>query len=276
MINDMRHIGGRSGRKPASNRIKVKKEPVDLRKYLLPLIRYAGRGGLVLVVVGMIVASVKGLMKTTPFPVQKIEVRGVSRISDEEVISLSGVNIGQNLLALRLKLVGQQVATNPWVASVRVQRFFPGTVAVSIVERQPVAVANMGLLYYLDEKGEPFKPLNFGDPLDLPVVTGFTEEELASDPAGTREGFKYACELLAALRSHGSFILADVSEIHYDRAHGLTIFTTSGGLPIKVGNGDFAGKLTRFAQIYQTLISQRPALQYIDLDYSDRIVVKKS
>lgn len=275
-MTDMRHISGRTDRKVASNRMKVKKEPVDLRKYLLPLIRYGSRGAIVIVVAAMLLASVRALMKTTPFPVQKIDIRGVKKISKDDLIALSGVVVGQNMLSLRLKSVGEQIATNPWVASVRVQRFFPGTVAVTVIERQPIAVANLGLLYYLDEKGEPFKPLNFGDKLDLPVVTGFTEEELNSDPAGTREGLQNACELLAALKSHGSFILADVSEIHYDRAHGLTIFTISGALPIKVGSGDFAGKLARFAQIYQTLISQRPALQYIDLDYSDRIVIKKS
>ena len=278
MITDMRNIGGggRTNRKVASNRMKVKKEPVDLRKYLLPLIRYGSRAGLVIVVAGMLFASVKGLARTTPFPVQKVDVRGVSRITREEVVALTGITPGQNLLSLRLKLVGQQIARNPWVDSVRVQRFFPGTVAVSIVERQPVAVVNMGLLYYLDGKGEPFKTLNFGDQLDLPVVTGFTEEELASEPVATREALRSVCELLEVLKSHGSFILADVSEIHYDSSHGLTMFTTSGALPIKVGSGDFAGKLTRFAQIYQTLISQRPVLQYIDLDYSDRIIVKKS
>lgn len=276
MMNDMRHISGRSGRKVASNRMKVKKEPIDLRKYLLPLIRYGSVGGLVIVVAGMIYASAKGLMKATPFPVQKIEVRGVKRITEQEVLGGAGIDVGQNLLGIKLKSVCQQIASNPWVSSVRVQRFFPGTVSVNIVEREPLAVANMGLLYYVDVKGEPFKPLNFGDTLNLPVVTGFSEEDLSEDPAGTRENLKNAIELLAALKSHGSFLLADVSEIHYDKSHGFTVYTMSSALPIKVGIGDYTGKLARLAQIYQTLISQHPALQYIDLDYSDRIVVKKS
>ena len=41
-------------------------------------------------------------------------------------------------------------------------------------------------------------------------------------------------------------------------------------------NDNFDEKLQRFARVYQTLMSQRPGLQYIDLDYADRIVVKKS
>jgi cell division septal protein FtsQ len=49
----------------------------------------------------------------------------------------------------------------------------------------------------------------------------------------------------------------------------------TGNLPIKIGNDDFESKLQRFARIYQNLMTQQPELQYIDLDYNDRIVVKK-
>ncbi|MGB4598576.1 MAG: FtsQ-type POTRA domain-containing protein [Trichlorobacter sp.] len=276
MMTDLRHIGAKPNRKVARNRTKVRKEPLDLRKYLLPIIRYGSRYGLALLVVVLLFAAIKGLMQTTPFPVQKVDVRGVQRLTREEIVTLTGVLPGQNLLSLHLKAVGQQVARNPWVASVRVQRFFPGTLAVSITERQPVAVVNLGLLYYLDNQGEPFKPLSFGDTLDLPVVTGLSEDALAADPAGTREALKSACELLGALQQYGSFILADVSEIHYDRGHGFTLFTTSAAVPIRIGTDDFSGKLARFARIYQTLMTQQPGLHYIDLDYIDRIVVKKS
>lgn len=277
MMTDLRHIGGPSRKKKvASNKLKVKKEPVDLRKYLLPLIRIGSRAGLALLAGALLTGSVHRLLQSTPLPVQKVEVRGINRLSRDEIISLTGVTIGQNLLTLRLKSIGQQVSSNPWVASVKVQRFYPGTLSLSIQERQPVAVINMGLLYYLDANGEPFKPLNFGDTLDFPVVTGFQEEELNADPTASRQALKTACQLLESLQQHGSFILADVSEIHYDRGHGFTLYTTSGALPIKIGNEDFDSKLLRFARIYQNLMTQQPGLQYIDLDYSDRIVVKKS
>lgn len=276
MMTDLRHIGSKPSRKVTANRMKVRKEPVDLRKYLLPILRYSSRIGFLLFAVLLLAAGFKALSRSTPFPVKKIEVRGVQRLTHEEIVGLTGVSAGQNLLGLRLKAIGEQVARNPWVASVRVQRFFPGTLSVSLVERKPVAVVNLGFLYYLDTNGEPFKPLNFGDRLDLPVITGFSEEGLAAEPVVTRGALKEVCELLEALRSHGSFILADVSEIHYDRAQGFTLFTISGAIPVKLGSGDFAEKLTRFGQIYQVLMSQRSGLHYIDLDYSDRIVVKKS
>lgn len=277
MMTDLRHIGShKTSKKVAPNKRTVKKEPVDLRKYLLPMIRYGSRAGLLLLLGGLLAASVNALLQTTPFPVKKIEVRGAKRLTHDEIVALTGVQPGQNLLALRLKTIGQQVSSNPWIASVRVQRFFPGTVSISVTERKPVAVVNMGLLYYLDDQGEPFKPLNFGDSLDFPVISGITEEDLSSDPTTARDALKTACDLLASLQKNGAFILADVSEIHYDKGGGFTLYTTAGALPIKIGNDDFDAKLQRFARIYQNLMTQRPGLEIIDLDYSDRIVVKKS
>lgn len=275
-MTDLRHIGSApKSRKVASNKLKVKKEPIDLRKYLLPLIRIGSRAGILVLIGGLFAATVHTLSKATSFPVQKIETRGMQRLTHDEIVTLTGVTAGQNLLALRLKTIGQQVLSNPWVASVQVQRFFPGTIAVTITERRPVAVINMGLLYYLDDRGEPFKPLNFGDSLDFPVVSGIDEEDLNNDPTVIKDALKTASELIAALKQHGSFILADVSEIHYDRGHGFTLYTTAGALPVKIGTDDFDKKLQRFARIYQNLMTQQPGLQYIDLDYSDRIVVKK-
>jgi len=256
--------------------MKVKKEPVDLRKYLLPLMRTAGKAGLLLLVGGLLAASIHRLLKTTPFPVQNIEVKGVQKLSSDEIISLSGVRIGEDMLDLRLKTVGGQIAANPWVADVRVQRFFPGTIAVTVTERQAVAVVNMGLLYYLDAQGEPFKPLNFGDKLDYPVVSGFTEEDLNSDPVGTREALTTACNLIAELQQQGVFDLADVSEIHYDKGHGFTLYTTSSAVPIRIGMSDFTEKLNRFARIYGHLKTDWQNLIQIDLDYSDKVVITKS
>ena len=121
-----------------------------------------------------------------------------------------------------------------------------------------------------------FKVLNNGDKLDFPVVTGFNEEELGSDPKGTKEALEAICLLLKILREKGPFILADVSEIHYDKGYGFTLFTAAGALPVKVGSGDFQAKIERFARIYKDLLVQLPSIHYIDLDYSDKIIVKKS
>jgi len=262
--------------KVAPNKVKIQRKPIQWGKYLRPLRTISLAMAGISLLFGMLYAGYRAVGAATFFRLKNIEVSDAKRLSREEILALVGVTAGQDLARMNLKRMGEQLAQNPWVETVRIHRYFPDRLSITITEREPLAIVNMGYIYYLDKKGTVFKVLNQGDKLDYPVVTGFSEEELSSNPSGTGEALKTTCELLGILRERGAFILADVSEIHYDKGYGFTLFTAAGGLPVKVGSGDFAAKIDRFARIYRELMVQRSSLHYIDLDYNDKIIVKKS
>ena len=263
-------------RKVAPNKIKIQRTPLDLKKYLRPL-KMVATGLVALTLTGSILyGCYRALTKVTVFSLKSIEVSSAKHLTRDEILGLAGVEPGKDLLRMNLKRMGEHILQNPWVETVRINRYFPDAVSIVITEREPIAIVNMGFIYYLDKKGNVFKVLNNGDKLDFPVVTGFSEEELGSDPKGTKEALEATCDLLNILRLNGAFILADVSEIHYDKGYGFTLFTASGALPVKVGSGDFSAKVERFARIYRDLMVLLPSIHYIDLDYNDKIIVKKS
>lgn len=263
-------------RKVTPNKVKIQRKPLDLKKYLRPLGKIAAGLLAVALAGGVLYGTYRILDSTTFFRLKNIEVSSAKRLTREDILGLAGVEPGKDLLRMNLKRMGEHILQNPWVETVRINRYFPDGISIAITEREPAAIVNMGFIYYLDKNANVFKVLNQGDKLDYPVVTGFSEEELNSDPKGTKEALKDTCELLRILREKGAFILADVSEIHYDKGYGFTMFTASGALPVKIGAGDFAAKVERFARIYRDLMGQSQALQYIDLDYNDKIIVKKS
>jgi cell division protein FtsQ len=263
-------------RKVAPNKVKVQRTPLDLKKYLRPLKKIATGVAAVMLASGILYGSYRALTKVNLFSLKSIEVSSAKHLTRDEILGLAGVEPGNDLLHMNLKRMGEHILQNPWVETVRINRYFPDGVSIVIAEREPVAIVNMGFIYYLDKKGKVFKVLNQGDKLDFPVVTGLSEEDLGSDPNGTKEALEATCDLLKILREKGAFILADVSEIHYDKGYGFTLFTASGALPVKVGSGDFSAKVERFARIYRDLMVQLPSIHYIDLDYNDKIIVKKS
>lgn len=263
-------------KKVAVNKVKIQRKPIEWGKYLRPLAKISMGAAAAALVIGIVCVAYRAIGATTFFRLKNIEVSSAKRLSRDEILALIGVEAGQDMARMNLKSMGEQLALNPWVETVRIHRFFPDRLSITVSEREPLAIVNMGFIYYLDKKGNVFKVLNQGDKLDYPIVTGFSEEDMTSNPAGTREALKTTCELLGILREKGAFILADVSEIHYDKGYGFTLFTASGALPVKIGSGDFTAKVDRLARIYQGLMAQRPSLQYIDLDYNDKIVVKKS
>ncbi len=263
-------------RKVAPNKVKIQRKPIDLKKYLRPVAKITvGLFGIILL--GFISFGVyRAIGSVTFFSLENIEVSSAKRLTRDEILGLTGITPGKDLLRMNLKRMGEQLLQNPWVETVRINRYLPNGISIVITEREPLAIVNMGFIYYLDNKGTIFKALNQGDKLDYPVITGFSEEEIGSDPKGTKAALLATCDLLKILKEKGAFILADVSEIHYDKGYGFTMFTSSGALPVKIGAGDFSAKIERFARIYRDLTAQGTALQYIDLDYNDKIIVKKS
>lgn len=263
-------------RKVAPNKVKVQRKPIDLKKYLRLFNKLAIGLAAVTLAGGIPYGCYRAISAITLFHLKSIEVSSAKHLTKEEIVGLAGLEPGNNLLGMNLKNMGEHILQNPWVETVRINRYFPDCISITITEREPVAIVNMGFIYYLDKRGNIFKVLNQGDRLDFPVITGFNEEGLERDPQGTRDALAATCDLLKILREKGAFILADVSEIHYDEGYGFTLFTASGALPVKVGAGDFTAKIDRFARIYRNLMAQLPTIHYIDLDYNDKIIVKKS
>jgi cell division protein FtsQ len=253
------------------------RKPLNVKLWLQRLGKFAAAclvtAGVVAACYGLYGAAVRMVF----FRLERIEVTGtLKQLSRDEVIALAGARTGDSILSIRLKRMGEILSKNPWVEQARVRRYFPNTLAIAIVEREPVAILNMGYLYYLSKRGEVFKPLTAGDKLDFPVVTGLSEEDMAKDPAASREALQGVLGLVSLLKNGTVIGLDDVSEIHYDRGNGFTLFALNGGVPVKLGHGDFSAKLARLSRIYQELQAQQPAPQLIDLDYADRIVIKRT
>ncbi|HJV65647.1 MAG TPA: FtsQ-type POTRA domain-containing protein [Geomonas sp.] len=267
-------------RQVAHNRVKKvpkKRKPINWRPILTWLSRGIGAAAICAAVGAGSWQLYRVISRTTLLRLETIEVSPLKKLTRNEVIALSGVKPGDSMLRLKLKGVVEQLSKNPWVEQVQVHRYFPHTLSITLSERTPKAVANVGCLYYVDPKGQLFKALQEGDRLDYPLITGVTEEDMSKDPGGCRDALKNALALIDTLKAGKSFTLEDVSEIHYDKGYGFTLFTMVGGVPVKLGNGGFEDKLARFAGIYGDLKPQMQmhALDYIDLDYGDKIIVKK-
>ncbi len=273
----MRELNLNNQKPVTRNRFKKSRSKINLRGFLKKAVRIGAA-----VVVGSLVTLVcyefYGFIgKTTFLRLDQITVTGNSKLTREEILSAASVRLGDDLLSLRISRMGEQLAKNPWIAGVRIRRNFPHTLSIEISERQPVGIVSMSYLYYLDSSGEIFKPLQEGDRLDFPVITGLTEDDAQRDPAGTKETLKGILALLKELDSGRKGIkTSDISELHYDKGFGYTLFTIKHGLPIRVGMSGFNEKLDRLSRIYHDLQAQILQLEYIDLDYTDRIVIKKT
>lgn len=91
-------------------------------------------------VVGVLVVTVIAVLAwfTPALSVRTVHIDGLSSVPEEEVRVLLEIPDGRSMLRIDTTEIAQRVAAIPKVRSVRVQRKFPSTVAVTVVERTPV------------------------------------------------------------------------------------------------------------------------------------------
>jgi cell division protein FtsQ len=142
-----------------------------------------GGGGL-LVAVGLVWAVALGLPQrathelavTTAaagFTVRQIEIAGISRqprLAVYEALLSGGTDAmaGIDLAEARTRLLAL-----PWVADARIERRWPGTLRVAIVEKKPMALwQHRGVIRLIDRTGEPLPADDLREFAHLPLVVG--------------------------------------------------------------------------------------------------------
>lgn len=264
----------RTKQKVRKNRAKKQKEPLRLRKLLHRALRIGvlSCSGALLVVGGFV--AVQLLMASDQFRIDQISVSGGRHLSQQQIVALSDIRPGLNTFELDLDLIGRKLEENPWVRRAQVQRVFPREVKIGIEERSPVAIINLGLLYYLDSKGEVFKLLDGADQLDFPVLTGFDAQRIAQHEPQVATELTQVVALIADLAQRREFGLDQISEIHREPSGSLSLFTLNGGVKVRLGRNDYRHKLDRLERIYAELKPRLPILDYIDLNVDEKVIVR--
>lgn len=175
-----------------------------------------------------------GLLSSDLFAIKSIEVSGGKRLSREKILSLAGIWEGQNIFRVDAEQAVNQIASHPWVKGVTVRRQFPDRVIIRVVEREAQSLVRKSGLWLMDETGVAFKPVQTGDPIDMPVITGPGEVE------GEREKEMMQRALAHIKRAENSDLLpaAQISEIIISPLGRITLFTTGALERVDFGKKD--------------------------------------
>lgn len=212
------------------------------------------------------------LLASSYLKIKEVKVVGNIKLSRSEALELSGIAVGDNILAIDSGDIKDNIKANPWIADVRVKRNFPDGVSIEIQERKPIAFINLDGLYYVDETGIIFKKASLGEDVDLPVITGLTREDIEEQGAASELAIK-AVKLLHLLAENTALELENLSEISVDKIYGLTLYTMREGTKIEFGGDGFKEKL----DILDKIIKSRngfAGLEFIALNYNRGVVVK--
>ncbi len=208
--------------------------------------------------------------------IKNLEIVGLGRLTPETILEQAHLGPETNLLALRPGQVERALLAHPWIARAELTRIWPHRLRLRLKEREPVALVQMGELYYVDRQGCLFKPLSPGDPHNFPVITGLGPEHFRQGEGPVPEVLAQAFKLLELLKTASPPLnLENISELHVDLERGFTLYANGLGGGVDLGFTEHQGKLQKFAQIWPVLRQSGYLARAgrINLDYSQRVLL---
>jgi len=179
----------------------------------------SGAGAGIMIMLAVVAAILLGI--TLFFKVNTIEVRGNSVYDAQTVIAASGLEQGDNLLAVSRAAVAARIEVAlPYVEHVRITRVLPDTVVLEITESQSVfsVSSDTGEYWLMNFSGKLLETVTQEEAQSHPAITGFT---VTAPEAGTKavsasgDSLDATLTLLSSLQGTGltdKFTRIDVSK----------------------------------------------------------------
>ncbi len=216
-----------------------------------------------------LVLALSGLLLWGRVQLQNPQVLSVRRVQvDGEMHYLQRANLEQvvaqavngNFFTLDLSRMRKQIERLPWVASVSVRRVWPDALRVRVTEQVPLAYWGKDAM--VSREGVVFRPKA------LPRLEGLaTLQGEAQHARSITQDYQCMDTLLQTVGLR-------VSDLKVDARQAWRIETDT-GLKLQLGRRDVMPRLTRFAQLYPSLMSQESERRpdTVDLRYSNGFAV---
>ncbi len=219
-----------------------------------------------------VAAGARWLLTTPRLAVARVEVHGASRLPVEKVLAAAAVEPGTNMLRLDPRAVAARIEALPEVRRADVVREFPNRVVISIEERRPFTLVHASRLHWLDEEGRLLGLAPHAVVPEVPVVSGLSEEEIASLREAPGPKAQAAIALIRALLRSGSELTAEISEIDMSQRDGPVLYTAD-GVEVRLGADDWEERLARLEGVLAQAVTQD--VRTVDLRFRDQVVFKR-
>ncbi|HEY2094614.1 MAG TPA: FtsQ-type POTRA domain-containing protein [Thermoanaerobaculia bacterium] len=199
------------------------------------------------------------------FAVRHIEIAGAVHTQRAAIESITHRYLGLNLFKIDIARVQSDLHSLPWIQRIAIEKKVPDTLRINVVERVPVALAMRdGTLQYVDATGAVCGELSpaVGDS-DLPVVRDAEGSELVR-----------SVQFIDDLRAKDPVVYSRIGEVRPIAPRGFAIFDRDLDATVYANADDVSSKFRDLYAIAQSEKLGRSQIQYADLRFSGRIVIK--
>lgn len=222
-------------------------------------------GGLIfLIVVVMLILFLAWQVMTWLEDKQRVPLKHVLVSGDIEYVDVARVETQirrrqpVSFFQIDVNQAHQDIEDLPWVYQASVRKQWPDTLAVYVIEQEPVARWNGDML--LNRFGGTFSPDSGIEEMPLPDLYGPGGSELT-----VLQGYKAMQGLL--VRSELQIVELFLSERY---AWNVKL---DNGISLNLGRKEFMDRLQRFVDVFPLLKQQNKDVSYVDLRYDTGLAV---
>lgn len=271
--DDSRHGGAESRRKQADAQQRAAKKRQSKKKKKKK--GQFSRGGCVvrILFVLLLILVCYLFLQTSLFRLETIDVKGLSTIQKDEIVTLSGMAVGENIFRVNRTKAEEQIALHALVASVQVRTRPPHTILVEVRERTAAgSFLRDGQYYTIDSDGYVMaKAAEING--SLPLFTGLTLPETIS--IGMRLNSREVLDMLAIADALHMRFENKKKEITLGEEGIYNIFLD--GMEVKLGSAaNVPGKLSVLVNLLSTYTAESVQnIEYVDVSAPMKPAVKE-
>jgi cell division septal protein FtsQ len=214
-------------------------------------------------------------MRETPLlTLHETTIEGCQNTSEKDILSMAQLNRQRNILSIDLAELRRKVEANPWIERAEIRRMLPDRISIKITERKPVAIILLDRLYYIDGQGVIFARVPKDHQIDHPILTGLRRNSFKAHPDGAWGLVSKALRLIRVMEGGEVLSQKDISEIHMDKAFGISTYINDGVIEIRLGFDLYESKWRRLERVWRHLRKRALKPAYIDCNYEKRVIVK--
>ncbi len=217
-------------------------------------------------------------LRSPRFALRQTVVEGTHRISEATLLERAGVRLGQNIFSIDTQRLEQRLIVDPWIRTVKVERRLPALLRFEVEEREAGAIAVVGdRMLLLTKTGEPFKDVQPGDPIDLPMVTGLSGQGIGQKGSWERARIATALEVIRHYERTSLSRIHPAQEVHLNPGGETVLVVGRTGISLYLGSGPWGRKLAMAERVLDRLRrrNQVPSMVFLDnRTHPERVVVR--
>lgn len=212
------------------------------------------------------------------FYIDKIEVTGANKVTQEEIKEISDIKLGDNIFEVDNRLSSRSIETHPMIKKVQIIRHLPRKLEIKVAERQLWAIVPYeGVFLGLDEEGICIDRM-----INLPSGN-YRLVTLDNPPQRVNLGYPVQSEGIDTIRQIDEAISEtsrnNISEYHYQSKSKEVLVFTLKGTEVRFGNLErLKEKAVQFEQIFamESELEENGtgAIQYVDIRFEGNPVLK--